>query len=75
MDAKFDKHPDYNVPRRIYDVKAKPEPGSSRKIAEKFLKKIAKEIGISGDLSELKYDKTDEHKLGDAKRSHHRELT
>lgn len=62
--AKFDRHPDYKVPRRIYDIQTKAESGPSRKIAEKFLKKIAKEIGISSDLSELTYDKTERNLLG-----------
>jgi len=65
IEAKFEKHPQYNVPRRIYDIQsAKPSKKKPRQIAESVLKKIAKELKINPDLSDLKFDKVKETKLG-----------
>lgn len=70
--ARVELSPKYNVPHRIYDVEmpapktAAAKKGSprgakgddaSRQTAESFLRKIAGDIKINPDLSELKFDK------------------
>ena len=62
--AKFRKHPDYKGPREIYDIEARRISGSPRRIAETFLKRVAKEIGIKKDLSDLHFDKVKPSILG-----------
>jgi Zn-dependent metalloprotease len=63
--AKVEKHPDYKVPRRIYDIEsAKPSKDEPSKIAESVLKKIAKDLKIKPNLSDLRFDKVKETLLG-----------
>lgn len=62
--AKADTHRRYNTPRRIYDVESKPSTKSPRKIAEETLRKIAGDLKIRPDLSQLKFDKVKESILG-----------
>lgn len=63
--AKAERHPSYKVPRRIYDIEvAKPSQEEPRKIAESVLKKIAKDLKIKSNLSDLKFDKVRETILG-----------
>ena len=69
--AKCEKHPRYKVPQRIYsiDKKATKKAAGSgkvslRKSAEAFLRKIAKELGIKSDLSQLRFDKVKSSILG-----------
>jgi len=64
LTAKVDKHKEYKSPRRIYDIKAKPIKGKPRQIAEALLKKIADDIGIKRDLSQLKFDSVKKSILG-----------
>jgi Zn-dependent metalloprotease len=80
LKAKVDMHPQYKVPRRIYDIEQKPARAAARKVksaaagkagevglrgvAEAFLKKVAKDLKISPDLSQLKFDKVNESILG-----------
>jgi Zn-dependent metalloprotease len=65
INAKVEKHPSYKVPSRIYDIKAaKPTKEEPNKIAESVLKKIAKDIKIKPDLSNLKFDKVRKTILG-----------
>jgi Zn-dependent metalloprotease len=63
--AKVETHPQYKTPRRIYDVKAGPSKKGSRKIAEATLKKIARDLKIKPDLSQLHFDKVRPSILGD----------
>jgi Zn-dependent metalloprotease len=63
--AKAERHPNYKVPRRIYDIEAaKPSQEEPSKIAESVLKKIAKDLKIKSNLSDLKFDKVRETILG-----------
>ena len=55
--AKFEAHPRYDVPRHIYDIDSRPSRRSARTIADGFLKKIAKDLKIKANLSQLKFDK------------------
>lgn len=55
--AKFETHPRYDVPRHIYDIDSRPSHRSARTIADGFIKKIAKDLKIKPDLSQLKFDK------------------
>lgn len=62
--AKVDTHPRHNAPRRIYDIESKPKKGEPKEIAEAFLKKIAPDLKIKADLSQLKFDVVKESLLG-----------
>jgi Zn-dependent metalloprotease len=63
--AKAERHPSYKVPRRIYDIEAaKPSQEEPSKIAESVLKKVAKDLKIKPNLSDLKFDKVRETLLG-----------
>ncbi len=55
--AKVDTHPQYDVPRHIYDIDSRTSRRSARTIAEGFLKKIAKDLKIKPNLSQLKFEK------------------
>ena len=39
--AKTEIHPEYKVPRRIYDIDSKPSKEKPEKIASRFLAKVA----------------------------------
>lgn len=62
--AKVEKNLDRNVPRRIYDIQSKVSKEKPEKIAESTLKKIASELKIRTDLSQLKFDQVKESILG-----------
>src|SRR4051812_39973697 len=62
--AKADTHRQYQTPRRIYDIESKPSSKSARKIADETLKKIAGDLKIRPDLSQLKFEKVKESILG-----------
>jgi len=64
LTAKVEIHPRYKTPHRIYDVKAQASRKSPRKIAEATLKKIAGDLKIKSDLSQLHFDKVRESILG-----------
>jgi Zn-dependent metalloprotease len=51
-------------PRRFYEIEEKPSSGSPRKIAEDFLRRVAGDLQINPDLSQLKFDETKESILG-----------
>lgn len=55
--AKVETHPQYDVPRHIYDIDSRTSRRSARTIAEGFLKKIAKDLKIKPNLSQLKFEK------------------
>jgi hypothetical protein len=62
--AKVELHPKYKVPRRLYDINEEASTGDTRQIAEDFLKRVARDLQISPDLSGLKFDQIKESMLG-----------
>ena len=64
LQAKVEKHADRNVPRRIYDIKSKASKEKPQTIAASVLKKIAPDLKINPDLSQLKFDQVKESVLG-----------
>jgi Zn-dependent metalloprotease len=64
LTAKVETHPQYKTPHRIYDIESKASKESPQKIAEATLKKIAGDLKINPDLSQLKFDKVKESILG-----------
>jgi len=64
LKAKVEKHPQYNAPRRIYDIESHPSKEDPQHIAESILKKVAPDLKISTDLSQLKFDKVKKSLLG-----------
>jgi Zn-dependent metalloprotease len=62
--AKAEMHSQYKTPRRIYDIESEASGKSPRKIAEETLKRIAGDLKIRPDLSQLKFDKVKESLLG-----------
>ncbi len=64
LKAKVEKKPKLGVPHRIYDVESKTEKGAPKTIAQNVLKKIAPELKINPDLSQLKFYETKESILG-----------
>jgi Zn-dependent metalloprotease len=64
LTAKAETHRHYKTPRRIYDIESNPSTKSPRKIAEATLKKIAGDLKIRPDLSQLKFDQVKKTILG-----------
>ena len=64
LTAKIEMNEQYQTPRRIYDIEAKPSKQSPQTIAETTLKKIAGDLKIKPDLSQLKFDKVRDSILG-----------
>ncbi|HSP61538.1 MAG TPA: M36 family metallopeptidase [Pyrinomonadaceae bacterium] len=64
LTAKVETHHRYKTPHQIYDIKTQGSRKSPRKIAEATLKKIAGDLKIKPDLSQLKFDKVRETILG-----------
>jgi len=64
LSAKVEPHHRYKTPHQIYDVKTQASGKSPRKIAEAALKKIAGDLKIKPDLSQLKFHKVRETLLG-----------
>ncbi|HYR84341.1 MAG TPA: M36 family metallopeptidase [Terriglobia bacterium] len=62
--AKTESHPIYKVPRRIYDIEAKASAKPPQQIAAAFLKRIAPDLKIDQNLSQLKFDKVKKTLLG-----------
>jgi Zn-dependent metalloprotease len=62
--AQVEMHKKYKTPHRIFDIESKPSKKSPEKIAEATLKKIAGDLKIKPDLSQLKFDKVKESILG-----------
>src|ERR1700730_7590567 len=58
--AQVEMHGQFKTPHRIYDIESKPSKKSPEKIAEATLKKIAADLKIRPDLSQLKFDKVKE---------------
>lgn len=64
LKAKVEQHPDRNVPKRIFDIESKSSKRKPRDIAQSILKKIAGDLKIKSDLSQLKFDQVKESILG-----------
>jgi Zn-dependent metalloprotease len=64
LKAKTDKKPGLGVPGRIYDIESKKQKAEPKSIAENILKKIAPELKINPDLSQLKFDEVKDTILG-----------
>lgn len=64
LNAKVETHKKYKVPSRIYDIETQASGKSPEKIAEATLKRIARDLKIKPDLSQLKFDKVKETILG-----------
>jgi Zn-dependent metalloprotease len=64
LKAKIELHPQYKVPRRIYEIEEKTTGAEPRQIAETFLKRIASDLDIKTDLSDLKFDQVKHSILG-----------
>ncbi len=64
LKAKVETHPTYKVPRRIYELDVKASSAEPRKVAESLLKKIARDLQIKADLSQLKFDRVKSNILG-----------
>jgi Zn-dependent metalloprotease len=64
LTAKVETHDQYKTPHRIYDIESNPSDKTPQQIAEATLKKIAGDLKIRPDLSQLKFDKVKESILG-----------
>ena len=64
LKAKVEKKQKLDVPHRIYDIEQKAIKAEPREIAEKTLKKIAGDLKINEDLSQLKFHEVKESMLG-----------
>jgi Zn-dependent metalloprotease len=64
LTAKVEPHHRYKTPHQIYDVQTQASGKSPRRIADATLKKIAGDLKIKPDLSQLKFDKVRETILG-----------
>jgi Zn-dependent metalloprotease len=64
LKARVEKHPSRKTPQRIYDIQTKSTKEKPRKIATTVLKRIAPELKIKPDLSQLKFDQVKESILG-----------
>src|SRR4051812_28374612 len=64
IQGKVEMHRRNKTPRRIYDIQAAASKKSPRKIAEATLKKIAGDLKIRPDLSQLRFDKVRDSILG-----------
>ena len=62
--AKVEKHHRYKTPHQIYDIRTQMSGKGPRKIAEATLQKIAGDLKIKPDLSQLKFDKVRKTILG-----------
>lgn len=62
--AKTEVDPQTKVPRRIYDINEPESEGQPREIAEQFLARIAGDLKIKPDLSELRFDEVRPSILG-----------
>ncbi len=62
--AKVETHEQYKTPHRIYDIESNASDKTPQQIAEATLKKIAGDLKIRPDLSQLEFDKVKESILG-----------
>lgn len=52
------------IPRRVFDLSTPPSKGPPRRIARRFLRRVAPQLGIAPDLSDLKFERVKESLLG-----------
>ena len=64
MKAKIEMKKKGGVPHRLYDVETKAQKAEPQVIAEKALQKIAKDLKINPDLSQLKFHEVKDSMLG-----------
>ncbi|HRH03904.1 MAG TPA: M36 family metallopeptidase [Bacteroidia bacterium] len=64
LQAKVDKHPEFGVPKRIYEIESKMRRATPKVTALKVLKKIASDLKINPNLSQLKFEEIKETVLG-----------
>jgi Zn-dependent metalloprotease len=64
LKAKVERKSKGGVPHRIYDVESKTKKGAPRNVAQDVLKKIAPDLKINPDLSQLKFHEIKESILG-----------
>lgn len=64
LKAKVQEHPVYGTPQRIYDFQTRPSSEEPQDIAQDILKRLAADLGIKPDLSQLRFDKTNRTVLG-----------
>lgn len=64
LKAKVERKAKGGVPHRIYDVESKIKKGTPRSVAQNILKKIAPDLKITPDLSQLKFYEVKESILG-----------
>jgi Zn-dependent metalloprotease len=64
LTAKVETDEQYKTPHRIYDIESKASKASPQKIAAATLRKIAGDLKIRPDLSQLKFDKVKKSILG-----------
>jgi Zn-dependent metalloprotease len=62
--AEVENHPVYNVPRRIFGIEASASSKPPKEIATAFLKRVASDLKIDRNLSQLKFDKVKDSILG-----------
>ena len=64
LKAKVEKNTERGVPKRVYDIESTNKKGDPQAIAEATIKKIAPDLKINPDLSQLKFDQVKESILG-----------
>lgn len=64
LKAKVQEHPVYGTPQRIYDFQTRPSDAEPKDIAQDILKRLAADLGIKPDLSQLRFDKVNTTVLG-----------
>lgn len=64
LKAEVETHPQYQVPRRLFDIQSPASDEEPAQIAESLLKTIATEFKIKPDLSQLKFDRVKQTILG-----------
>src|SRR5689334_2022057 len=64
LKGKVEKKSKLDVPHRIYDIQQNVQKGNPQEVAEKTLKKIAGDLKIDPDLSQLKFHEVKESLLG-----------
>jgi Zn-dependent metalloprotease len=64
LKAKVQKHPVYGTPQRIYDFQTRPSGEEPHDIAWGILKRLAADLGIEPDLSQIRFDKVNRTVLG-----------
>lgn len=64
LKAKVDLHANRRVPKRIYEIAMPKRKGTPQQVAEAIIKKIAPNLAIKADLSQIKFDRVKESILG-----------